>query len=194
MEIETTPFICVISQCLSTLREKTFFVLICGHWLFSLHRTALRRVCLLLHYSTQWNIYTYWQDPLSCLLFLRLNSPSTVSLPFKADTPTLLSSSLPSIGFVSGCPPSSVYWEPQNWTQNSRCASPKLRRGEESLVTICWQCSSWNTATDAVGCISAWAHCWLMFSMGKRWSQRAGELHPSSRVPAECQDWDCSRL
>lgn len=46
---------------------------------------------------------------------------------------------------------------------------------------------------DAVGCISTQAHCWLMVS-SKQWSQRAGELHPTPRVPAECQDCDPGRI
>lgn len=176
-------------QCLTILRGKSFLVLTCGHWFFSLHRTPLWKVCLLLHYSP--NIYIYWQDPLSCLLFLRLNSPRTVSLPFKADTPLVISIALHWICFSMS--PSLLYQEPHNWTQNSRCVSPKLSKEEESPVTICWQCSSWCSPR----------HCWVYFCMctllahvqlGKQWSQRARELHPIPWVPTECQDRDCSRL
>lgn len=87
-----------------------------------------------------------------------------------------------------------LYWEPQNWTQNSTCVSPELSRGEESPVTICWQCSSWQSP----GC------CWLYFctgtllahiQLGEAVVPKSKGVSPHSQSPSRVSSLsDCSRL
>lgn len=87
-----------------------------------------------------------------------------------------------------------LYWEPQNWTQNSTCVSPELSRGEESPVTICWQCSSWQSPRC----------CWLYFctgtllahmQLGEAVVPKSRGVSPHSQSPSRVSSLsDCSRL
>lgn len=125
----------------------------------SCHGTPLKRVWLSLLHSFPSANTQNTEIPLR-LLFRRLNSPSSLSFSLydTCSSSFITFAALYWTGFNMSM--SLLYWIAKYWTQNSRCVSPALNRGEGRPPSTCWQHCLKQPRMPVV--FPARSLCWLM--------------------------------